>query len=123
MGHRRRSSAPGLPASPAMGYGTGFIPQHRLSMNRQERVEAVAACGRDGKAATGEPASAVFGTIAGTLTKEESMQLVSFSRFPVGEHVASTGRNLAAGAELPISLGQSVKFAAANAVKDAVKGP
>ncbi|MFM0514319.1 HU family DNA-binding protein [Paraburkholderia sp. RL17-373-BIF-A] len=89
-------------------------------MNRQERVEAVTA--GDGKAATGEPASAVSGIIAGTLTKGESMQLDSFSRFPVGEHVVSTGHSLAAGAELPIALGQGVRFAATNAVKDAVKG-
>jgi DNA-binding protein HU-beta len=91
-------------------------------MNRQERIEAVAASGGDGKAATGEPASAVSGIIAGTLTKGESMQLVGFSRFPVGEHVASTGHNVVAGAEIQGPVRQSVKFAAANAVKDAVNG-
>ncbi|MFL9921506.1 HU family DNA-binding protein [Paraburkholderia fungorum] len=91
-------------------------------MNRHERVEAVAASRGDSKAATGEPVNALSGIIAGVLTKGEAMQLVSFSRFAVGERVAPTGRNLTAGAELPISVEQSAKFAAANAVKDAVQG-
>lgn len=90
-------------------------------MSRQERVEAMAA-GGDSKVATREPVNAVSGIIAGALTKGYAMQLGGFSRFPVGDRVAPTGRNLVAGAENPVPVRPSVKLTAAKAVKDAVNG-
>ncbi len=91
-------------------------------MNRQERVEAVAAGGGESRAASGELGNAVSGIVAGALTKGDAVRLVGFSRLPVGERVAPTGHNLLAGAEIEVPVRLSVTFAAAKAVKEAVNG-
>lgn len=76
-----------------MRYGAGLIPQQRRYMNRQEPVEAVAADSRDSNAPTGDLVKAVFGIIAGALTRGDSVLRVGFGSFPVGERAARTGRN------------------------------
>ena len=89
-------------------------------MSRQERVEAMAA-GGDSRVDSRTGQCRVRDH-RGCAPKGYAMQLGGFSRFPVGDRVAPTGRNLVAGAENPVPVRPSVKLTAAKAVKDAVNG-
>lgn len=107
----------------SLPWGTVAVsPGIQVLMNRQERFDAEVAGNGDSKPSLGEPANAASSFIAGALMNGEAMQLVGFSRSPVGNRIASASRNLVASAKLQISVGSRVKFAAANAVNDAVSG-
>ena len=54
------------------------------------------------------------------LEKGDSVQLIGFGTFEVGERAARTGRNPATGAEIQIPASKSPKFKAGKALKDRV---
>jgi DNA-binding protein HU-beta len=91
-------------------------------MNKQERVDAVAAKTGDSKIATGETLDALIGAITAAVTKGGTVQLIGFGSFSTGARAARIGRNPATGAEIQIPAAKTVKFTAGKAFKDAVNG-
>lgn len=91
-------------------------------MNKQELIDALAARSGESKTATAELVNAVLEIVTGALSRGESVQLVGFGSFSVGQRAARTGRNPATGAEIKIAAAKTVKFAAGKAFKEAVNG-
>ena len=63
----------------------------------------------------------VFETITKALKKKDTVTLIGFGTFKVGQRNARTGRNPQTGAEIKISAKKVAKFVPGNALKDAVK--
>jgi DNA-binding protein HU-beta len=72
------------------------------------------------KAFAAEALDALLATIASTVTKGDTVQLIGFGSFSTGQRAARTGRNPATGAEIQIAAAKTVKFTAGKAFKDAV---
>lgn len=89
-------------------------------MNKQELIDAMAARSGESKAATAELVNAVLEIVTGALSRGESVQLVGFGSFSVGQRAARTGRNPVTGAEIKIAAAKTVKFTAGKAFKEAV---
>jgi DNA-binding protein HU-beta len=92
-------------------------------MNKQQLIDAIAARSSDTKAANAGLVSAVLELVASTLSEGESVQLVGFGTFSVGQRAVLTGRNPATGAEIPIAAAKTVKLTAGKAFKEAVNAP
>jgi nucleoid DNA-binding protein len=89
-------------------------------MNKGDLVEEVAkvvCTKKEAQAAV----DCVFSTITNALKKEDSVTLIGFGTFKVGQRKARTGRNPQTGAEIKISAKKVAKFVAGKALKDAVK--
>ncbi|WP_018441916.1 HU family DNA-binding protein [Trinickia symbiotica] len=89
-------------------------------MNKQELIDAIAARSGGTKTATAELVNAVLEIVAGALSEGQSVQLVGFGTFSIGQRAARTGRNPATGAEIPIAAAKIVKFTVGKAFKEAV---
>lgn len=89
-------------------------------MNKQELVAAIAAEAGLSKAAAEKALNATLGAIKGSLTKGDSVQLIGFGTFSVGERSARTGRNPQTGKEITIAAKKVAKFKAGKALSDAV---
>jgi DNA-binding protein HU-beta len=87
-------------------------------VNKQGLIDAVADCGEDSKAATGEAIGAVLGTIVRALTAGDSLQLVGFGSFSTGQRAARIGCNPSTGAEMQIAAAMTVKFMAGKSFTD-----
>ncbi|MBT9496849.1 MULTISPECIES: HU family DNA-binding protein [Zoogloea] len=89
-------------------------------MNKTELIDALA--GKSGltKADAGRAVDGVIETITEALAKGESVTLVGFGTFAVGERAARVGRNPQTGAEIQISASKQPKFSAGSKLKDAV---
>lgn len=92
----------------------------RRAMNKTELIDALA--GKSGltKAEAGRAVDGVMDLITETLAKGESVTLVGFGTFAVGERAARTGRNPQTGAEIQIAASKQPKFSAGSKLKDAV---
>jgi nucleoid DNA-binding protein len=89
-------------------------------MNKGDLVEEVAkvvCTKKEAQAAV----DCVFSTITNALKKEDSVTLIGFGTFKVGQRKARTGRNPQTGAEIKISAKKVAKFLPGKALKDAVK--
>jgi nucleoid DNA-binding protein len=62
----------------------------------------------------------VFSTITNALSMNDSVTLIGFGTFKVGQRKARTGRNPQTGAEIKISAKNVAKFVPGKALKDAV---
>ena len=89
-------------------------------MNKQELIDAVAARTGESKATTTDLLNAVLEIVGRALSEGDSVQLVGFGSFSVGQRAARTGRNPATGAEMQIAAAKTVKFTAGKAFKEAV---
>jgi len=89
-------------------------------MNKGDLVEEVAKVVNTKKAAQ-EAVDCVFSTITNALKKQDSVTLIGFGTFKVGQRNARTGRNPQTGAEIKISAKKVAKFVPGKALKDAVK--
>nr|CRH05897.1 DNA-binding protein HU [Candidatus Magnetococcus massalia] len=58
--------------------------------------------------------------IADALGKGETVQLLGFGTFSIGERAARTGRNPQTGAEMQIAASKNVRFKAGKGLKDAL---
>jgi DNA-binding protein HU-beta len=81
-------------------------------MNKTELIEALA--GKSGltKADAGRAVDGVMEIISEALAKGESVTLVGFGTFSVGERAARVGRNPQTGAEIQIAASKQPKFSA-----------
>jgi len=91
-------------------------------MNKTELIEALAAKCDLSKAAAGRAVDGLTEIIAETLTKGDSVSLIGFGTFAVGNRAARTGRNPKTGAELKIAASKTPKFSAGAKLKSAVNG-
>lgn len=92
-------------------------------MKRQELIDAVVASTGDTKAATGAAIDAILATVTRAVTAGDTVQLVGFGSFSMGQRAARTGRNPSTGAEIQIAAARTVKFTAGKAFKDDVNAP
>ena len=89
-------------------------------MNKTELIDAIAAQADISKAAAGRALDAAVESITGALKKGDSVSLIGFGTFYVGERAARTGRNPRTGKTLEIKAAKSPKFRAGKGLKDAI---
>ena len=87
-------------------------------MNRQELVDAIAKETKLTKKDAEAALKAFMGTVSKALSKGESVQLIGFGTFSVGERAARSGRNPKTGATIKIPASKTPKFKAGKALKD-----
>ncbi len=89
-------------------------------MNKSELVEYIAKSADISKAAAARSLDAMMEAVKVTLQKQESVTLVGFGTFSVGERAARSGRNPRTGEVIKIKSAKVPKFKAGKALKDAV---
>lgn len=89
-------------------------------MNKTELIDAIAAQADISKAAAGRALDAAVESITAALQKGDSVSLIGFGTFYVGERAARTGRNPRTGKTLEIKAAKSPKFRAGKGLKDAI---
>lgn len=89
-------------------------------MNKSELIDAIATKANASKAATAVVLGATLEAIAEALAKGESVQLIGFGTFSVGERAARTGRNPQTGKEMKIAARKTARFKAGAALSAAV---
>jgi DNA-binding protein HU-beta len=89
-------------------------------MNKSELIEAIARHADITKAQAGNALDGALSAIKDALSKNDSVTLVGFGTFKVGERTARTGRNPRTGEEIEIKAARVPKFTAGKALKDAV---
>ena len=72
------------------------------------------------KAAAGRAVDAVFDGITASMKNGNSVTLVGFGTFSVGDRAARSGRNPRTGETIQIAAAKTPKFKAGKALKDAV---
>ena len=91
-------------------------------MNKSELIDALAAKSDLSKAAAGRAIDALTEIVSETLGKGDTVSLIGFGTFSVGQRAARTGRNPKTGAELKIAASKTPKFSAGAKLKAAVNG-
>ena len=89
-------------------------------MNKGDLVKEVAKVVNTKKEAQAA-VDCVFSTITKALKKKDTVTLIGFGTFKVGQRKARTGRNPQTGAEIKISARKVAKFVPGKTLKDAVK--
>jgi DNA-binding protein HU-beta len=89
-------------------------------MNKTELIDQIATSADISKAAAGRALDAAVEAIKDALKAGDSVNLIGFGTFYVGERAARTGRNPRTGKTLEIKAAKSPKFRAGKGLKDAV---
>ena len=89
-------------------------------MNKTELIDHVAASADLSRAAAARALDAVIEAVTKTLRNNDSVTLVGFGTFSVGERAARTGRNPRTKEAIQIAAAKVPKFKAGKALKDAV---
>ena len=89
-------------------------------MNKTELIDQIASSAEISKAAAGRALDATVDAIKAALKAGDSVSLIGFGTFSVGERAARTGRNPRTGETLKIKAAKVPKFSAGNGLKDAV---
>jgi len=89
-------------------------------MNKTELVDQIAEAAEISKAAAGRALDATVAAVKGALKSGDSVSLIGFGTFYVGERAARTGRNPRTGKALKIKAAKVPKFRAGKGLKDAV---
>lgn len=89
-------------------------------MNKTDLIDSIAAQADISKAAAGRALDAAVETIKGALKAGDTVNLIGFGTFYVGERAARTGRNPRTGKTLEIKAAKSPKFRAGKGLKDSV---
>jgi DNA-binding protein HU-beta len=89
-------------------------------MNKSDLIDAIAQSANITKAEAGDALDGALSAIKDALSKNDSVTLVGFGTFKVGERAARTGRNPRTGEEIKIDAARVPKFIAGKALKDAV---
>lgn len=79
-------------------------------MNKSELIDALATKCDLSKSSAGRAIDGLTEIITETLAKGETVNLIGFGTFSVGERAARTGRNPKTGAELKIAASKAPKF-------------
>ena len=89
-------------------------------MNKSELNEAIAQNADISKAAAGKALDGMVEAVTAALKGGDTVTLVGFGTFYVGERAARNGRNPKTGAPLKIAAARTPKFRAGKALKDAM---
>ena len=89
-------------------------------MNKTELIDQIATAADISKAAAGRALDATVEAIKGALQAGDSVNLIGFGTFYVGERAARTGRNPQTGKTIEINAAKSPKFRPGKTLKDAV---
>lgn len=89
-------------------------------MNKSDLIDAIADSAGISKASAGDALNGALAAIKDALKKNESVTLVGFGTFKVGNRAARTGRNPRTGAAIKIKAAKVPKFTPGKALKDAV---
>ena len=89
-------------------------------MNKSELIDQIAASAEISKAAAGRALAAAVAAVKAALNDGDSVSLIGFGTFYVGERAARTGRNPRTGKTLKIKAARVPKFRAGKGLKDAV---
>ena len=89
-------------------------------MNKTELIDQIATAADISKAAAGRALDATVEAIKGALQAGDSVNLIGFGTFYVGERAARTGRNPQTGKTIEIKAAKSPKFRPGKTLKDAV---
>ncbi|EFI24323.1 DNA-binding protein HU-beta [Neisseria sp. oral taxon 014 str. F0314] len=89
-------------------------------MNKSELIEAIAQEAGISKAAAAKALDATTNAVTNALKNGDTVTLVGFGTFYVGERAERQGRNPKTGAPLTIAAAKTPKFRAGKALKDAL---
>ena len=89
-------------------------------MNKSELIDKVAESADLNKASAARAVEAVFNGIAEALRNGDTVSLVGFGTFSVGNRAARSGRNPRTGETITIAASKSPKFKAGKGLKDAL---
>ena len=89
-------------------------------MNKSELIEKVMESTELSRAQAARAVDAVFDSITEGLRTGETINLVGFGTFSVGERAARSGRNPRTGATIDIAASRNPRFKAGKGLKDAV---
>lgn len=89
-------------------------------MNKTELVAAIAEEAGLTKADAARALDATVATVTKALSSGDTVAIIGFGTFKVGERAARTGRNPQTGAEMQIPAAKVPKFSAGKALKEAV---
>ena len=89
-------------------------------MNKTDLIESIATSAEISKAAAARALDATVESIKSALKAGDSVSLIGFGTFAVGERAARTGRNPRTGKSLNIKAAKVPKFRPGKALKDAI---
>jgi len=89
-------------------------------VKKSELIDAIAASADISKAAAGKALDGAIDALTAALSKGESVTLVGFGTFYVGERAERNGRNPKTGEMIKIPAARSPKFRAGKGLKDAL---
>ena len=89
-------------------------------MNKTELIEEIAKSADLTKASAARALDAMIDAVTNTLKNKDSVTLVGFGTFTVGERAARTGRDPRTKEAIQIKAAKVPKFKAGKALKDAV---
>jgi DNA-binding protein HU-beta len=89
-------------------------------VNKTELIEHIALHADISKAAAARALESTIGAVKATLKKGDSVSLVGFGTFSVGERAARVGRNPRTGSAIKIDSAKVPKFRPGKALKDAL---
>lgn len=89
-------------------------------MNKSELTELISQRAGVSKAAAGRALDATVAAVTEALKRGDTVTLVGFGSFYVGERAARTGRNPRTGKDLTIKAAKVPKFRAGKGLRDAV---
>lgn len=88
-------------------------------MNKSELIDSIAESAAIPKAAAGRALEAVIDSVTSALKAGDSVALVGFGTFSVGDRAARTGRNPQTGKTIEIAAARVPKFSPGKALKEA----
>jgi len=89
-------------------------------VNKSELIDAIAAQADISKAAAAKALDGMIASVTEAMKKGDTVTLVGFGTFYVGERAARSGRNPKTGETIKIAAARSPKFRAGKALKDAL---
>lgn len=102
------------------GFYLNLYDRKGLIVNKSELIEAIAQEADISKAAAGKALDGMVNAVTAALKKGETVTLVGFGTFYVGERAERQGRNPKTGEPLTIAAAKTPKFRAGKALKDAL---
>ena len=89
-------------------------------MNKSDLIDQIATSAEISKAAAARALDATVDAVKGALKAGDTVSLIGFGTFYIGERAARTGRNPRTGKTLEIKAAKSPKFRAGKGLKDAI---
>ena len=89
-------------------------------MNKSELIDQIATSAEISKAAAARALDATVDAVKAALKAGDTVSVLGFGTFYVGERAARTGRNPRTGASIKIKAAKVPKFRAGKGLKDAI---